>query len=81
MSGERKQLMLQRLYGWSTLGGRVRFRGALRRTPAMDTTAYLLSSKANERWIDAALEESRTGRSIELTVDELRDRFGLGSIE
>lgn len=42
-----------------------------------DTTAYLLRSKANQRWLDEALEEARTGRGIVLTINELRALFGV----
>jgi antitoxin YefM len=40
-------------------------------------TSYLLSSPKNARRLFEALEESKHGEGVEMTVDELRKRVGL----
>ena len=75
--------MLQRLYGWSTEGGHVRFSGAFRRTGHESIDEYLRNSPETVRRLRQALANVRQGRGT-LTFDgieEVRAAFNLGEEE
>ena len=37
----------------------------------MDATEYLLSTQANKEWLDAAMEEAKSGEGVEIKLEDL----------
>lgn len=39
--------------------------------PSSDATAYLLSTEANKKWLDTAIEEAKNGEGAEIKLEDL----------